>query len=108
MSMCLCVYEFVCICLCLFVRMCVCVHVCVFIYFQATGLLRILIVSKILGCVLVSGYPNGAPWMACVDLATHHYPYPPLSVSSSFPYSVDYSSIPSSGYVPGSNYSSKC
>ena len=108
MSVCLCVYEFVRICVCLYVSMYVCVHVCVFIYFQATRLLRTLIMSYILGCILVNGYPSGAPWMACANLSPHHFPHPPFSVASSFPYSVDYSSIPSSGYVPGSIYSSKC
>ena len=65
--------------------------------------------SNILGYVLVNGRPDGAPRAACEDgtnIVPDHVPNSPST--SLFPYSVDISSIPSSGYVPGQNYTSKC
>ena len=59
--------------------------------------------------MLVNGMPNGAPDAACVDgtnVVPGHVPNSPST--SPLPYSVDLSSIPSSGYIPGQNYTSKC
>ena len=81
----------------------------VFIILQATGLLKIFIVSNILGYVLVNGRPGGAPQAACED-GTNIVPghIPNLPSTSPVPYSVNISGIPSSGYVAGQNYISKC
>ena len=64
--------------------------------------------SNILGCVLVNGRTGGAPRIACED-GTNIVPghTPNLPPTSPVPYSVNISGIPSSGYVPGQNYTSK-
>ena len=65
--------------------------------------------SNILGYVLVNGRPEGAPEAACEDgtnIVPVHVPNSPST--SPVPYSVDICDIPSSGYVPGQNYTSKC
>ena len=59
--------------------------------------------------MLVNGMPNGAPDAACEDgtnIVPGHVPNSPST--NPLPYSVDISSIPSSGYIPGQNYTSKC
>ena len=59
--------------------------------------------------MLVNGMPDGAPEGACeggTNLVPNHVPNPPST--DPLPYSVDISSISSSGYIPGQNYTSKC
>ena len=64
--------------------------------------------SNILGYILVNGRSRGAPPEAC-EGGTNIVPGHPGTTSSlPVPYSVDISGIPSSGYVPRQNYTSKC
>ena len=58
--------------------------------------------------MLANGRPEGAPPEAC-EGGTNIVPDHPGTISSlPVPYSVDISSISSTGYVPGQNYTSKC
>ena len=61
--------------------------------------------SHALGHLLVNGYPDGAPPTACNDLLPQHSE----NIPSVFriPYSINTSSIPSNGYIPGQTYQSK-
>lgn len=65
--------------------------------------------SNLIGCMLVvNGWPEGAPIDACEDgtnISPNHSTY--ASSMNPPPYSVA-SNIPSSGYVPGQRYRSKC
>ena len=59
--------------------------------------------------MLVNGRPEGAPEQACENDRNIVPNHPPNSPSTSpVPYSVDISGIPSTGYIPGQNYTSKC
>ena len=83
---------------------------CTLLYWnlQATELLRILIVSNILGYMLVNGRPEGAPVAACeggTNIVPGHAPNTPSTTP--VPYLVDLSDIPNTGYVPRWNYISK-
>ena len=58
--------------------------------------------------MLVNGRSTGAPTQAC-EGGTNIVPGHGFTPSSlPVPYSVDLSSIPTRGYVPGRNYNSKC
>ena len=56
--------------------------------------------------MLVNGLPSGAPQAACSTITPNH---PGASPSTSaVPFTVDLSSIPSRGYIPGQTHNSKC
>ena len=83
-------------------------YILVLILFQATELLRILIVSSILGYMLVSGRPEGAPRAACED-GTNIVPGHGGSPQTiPVPYSVNLSGFPDLRYIPGQMHNSKC
>lgn len=65
-------------------------------------IIRVLIVSSILGCMLVNGLPSGAPSTACSTIRPSHGSNTPSSLP--VPYTVDLSAFPTRGYVPGQNY----
>jgi len=69
--------------------------------------LKVLVVSNILGYILVSGRPNGAPPEACED-GTNIVPGHGGSPSTTpLPYSVDLSDFPLGFYFRGETYTSK-
>ena len=64
--------------------------------------------SSILGSMLVDGRPNKAPRTACkngTNIVPGHGVTPSLLP---VPYIVNISNIPTSGYIPRQNYTSKC
>ena len=68
------------------------------------GIYKILVVSNILGYVLVSGRPEGAPAAACSNIVPQHSGSPS---TDPLPYSVDLSDFPLDHYFRGETYTSK-
>ncbi|XP_065918054.1 uncharacterized protein [Dysidea avara] len=62
---------------------------------------KILVVSNILGYVLVSGRPEGAPTAACSNIVPRH---PGSPSTDPLPYSVDLSDFPLDHYYRGETY----